>query len=116
MNWLVYKSDAQYHTTTDSDATFSQSLFDKLNLAETDTKSVDTEVRNAIAKSKRSLASGAKSAMSKISLGTCRSSMSVGEGVAYGEWLKKKDAEKRLKRKLIRQAQDQVRESLLGMA
>lgn len=36
--------------------------------------------------------------------------------MSYAEWLKKKDAEKRLKRKLIRQTQNQVREELLQIA
>ena len=104
MNWLVYKSDGQNHTTTLSGETVSQSLFNKLNPGDAETQSVDTEVRNAMTKSKKSLAPGGKNGMSKTSLGTCRSSMSAGDGLGYGEWCKKKDAEKRLKRKLIRQA------------
>lgn len=34
----------------------------------------------------------------------------------YDEWTKRKDAEKRLKRKLIRSSQNQVREELLQIA
>lgn len=47
-------------------------------------------------------------------------SKSVGEGtqerMTYKEWLKHKDAERRLKRKLISQAQNDVRTVLLEMA
>ena len=35
---------------------------------------------------------------------------------SYKDWVKQKDAEKRLKRKLITQAQDEIRQSLLDMA
>lgn len=35
------------------------------------------------------------------------------ENISFNEWLKNKDAERRLKRKLIEQAQDHVREELL---
>ena len=36
--------------------------------------------------------------------------------MTYKEWLKHKDVERRLKRKLITQAQDDVRQTLLEMA
>lgn len=38
------------------------------------------------------------------------------KGASYEEWVKRKDAEKRLKRKLIKSAQEQVREELLQIA
>ena len=42
--------------------------------------------------------------------GSCRG------GLAYSDWLKQKDAEKRLKRKLIIQAQNEIKEELLCVA
>lgn len=39
-----------------------------------------------------------------------------GEGLSYQDWLKAKDAEKRLKRKLIGQAQNEIKEELLEVA
>lgn len=37
-------------------------------------------------------------------------------GLSYQEWLKAKDAEKRLKRKLVGQAQNEIKEELLRVA
>ena len=39
-----------------------------------------------------------------------------GNGLSYTDWLKSKDAEKRLKRKLIAQAQNEIKEELLNVA
>ena len=39
-----------------------------------------------------------------------------GAGLSYSDWLKAKDAEKRLKRKLIDQAQNEIKEELLNVA
>ena len=39
-----------------------------------------------------------------------------GDGLSYEDWLKAKDAEKRLKRKLIYQAQNEIKEELLLVA
>ena len=39
-----------------------------------------------------------------------------GAGLSYSDWLKAKDAEKRLKRKLIGQAQIEIKEELLNVA
>jgi len=39
-----------------------------------------------------------------------------GDGLSYEDWLKAKDAEKRLKRKLIGQAQNEIKEELLQVA
>ncbi len=39
-----------------------------------------------------------------------------GSGLSYNDWLKSKDAEKRLKRKLINQAQNEIKEELLNVA
>lgn len=40
----------------------------------------------------------------------------AGNGMSYTDWLKAKDAEKRLKRKLVGQAQNEIKEELLGVA
>ena len=39
-----------------------------------------------------------------------------GTGLSYTDWLKSKDTEKRLKRKLIAQAQNEIKEELLTVA
>lgn len=39
-----------------------------------------------------------------------------GSGLSYSDWLKAKDAEKRLKRKLVGQAQNEIKEELLNVA
>ena len=43
-------------------------------------------------------------------------SKSTARGLSYQVWLKAKDAEKRLKRKLIGQAQNDIKEELLHVA
>jgi len=45
-----------------------------------------------------------------------KSQLQKGNGLSYSEWLKLKDSEKRLKRKLIIQAQNEVKEELLSVA
>ena len=44
------------------------------------------------------------------------SQLSKSGGLSYAEWLKLKDSEKRLKKKLVTQAQNEVKEELLHIA
>lgn len=48
----------------------------------------------------------------------CRSQLSqvTGRGLAFDEWVRKKEAEKRLKKKLIKDAKSEYRAELLEVA
>ena len=93
MNWLVYKSEgvsplkahlAQY----DSDAKVSEVLFDRLKTKDQERYSDYTE-----RKMNGTLDQKSNNAQSLSNL--------KNGGLSYAEWLKLKDSEKRLKKKLI---------------
>ena len=111
MNWLVYKSEgisplkahlAQY----DSDANkVSEILFDRLK-----TKDEERYSDYSDRKARGQLPSAPAS---QRDLKHSSSQYSKSGGLSYSEWLKLKDSEKRLKKKLIVQAQNEVKEELL---
>ena len=114
MNLLVYKADAQ---TTDArdfssiapmGATVSQVLYNRL-------KPEDQERYSDY--SQRSMINADKSQRNSQSAASQRNLNGFkGQGLCYQDWLKAKDAEKRLKRKLVGQAQNQIKEELLTVA
>ena len=89
MNWLVYK---QEKPDVDAGKKVSEILYNRLK-PDTDEKYSDLSERSHITDLKYS-----------------RMSQSGGKrGMSYQEWLKSKDAERRLKRKLIQEAQAEVK-------
>ena len=115
MNLLVYKDEANttqardYSTVAPADASVSKILYNRLTVKDEERYS-DYSQRSMYGKK----SSQSQSASARNLNGTMR--RQGGNGLSYNDWLKAKDAEKRLKRKLIGQAQNEVREELLSVA
>ena len=110
MNLLVYKGDAHSTNARDltmvppKDATVSSILFNRLNVKDEERYS-DYSQRSLLG-IKESNGDGLSGKRGK----------SRGQGLSYQDWLKAKDAEKRMRRKLINQAQNEIKEELLTVA
>ena len=109
MNWLVYMSEQQAEKMSAQEQSLSKVLKDKLNIQpeELEMVTMDSERKN-----NANLAAQNK----KVTIEEPNDSDGNQQTLTYKEWLKHKDAEKRLKRKLITQAQDELRTQLLQMA
>ncbi len=109
MNWLVYMSEQQAEKMSAQEQSLSKVLKDKLNIQpeELEMVTMDSERKN-----NANLAAQNK----KVTIEEPTDSDGNQQTLTYKEWLKHKDAEKRLKRKLITQAQDELRTQLLQMA
>ena len=118
MNLLVYKDEANttqardFSTVAPADASVSKILFNRLTVKDEERYS-DYSQRSMFGKTGNK-SSHSQSASARNLNGTMR--RHGGNGLSYNDWLKAKDAEKRLKRKLIGQAQNEVREELLAVA
>ena len=124
MNLLVYKDDAQSTQARDLtqmapvDASVSQVLFHRLQ-AKDEEKYSDYSQRELFSQFG---GGGNDDRTPKQNQGLFGPSGTTelrrygGSGLSYGDWLKRKDAEKRLKRKLVTQAQTEVKEELLDVA
>jgi len=112
MNLLVYKGEAQTTSARDLtqvaplDASVSQILYNRLNVKDEERYS-DYSTRKLVPNEKGALQYSTNSFQLA---GVPRSAIS------YNDWLKRKDAEKRLKRKLTIQAQNEIKEELLDVA
>lgn len=122
MNLLVYKADAQTTSARNltqmapPDAQVSEVLFHRLQTKDEERYS-DYSQRELFsqfggAKDDRQDSFGRFFGPS----GTTELRRYGGSGLSYGDWLKRKDAEKRLKRKLVNQAQNEIKEELLDVA
>ena len=117
MNWLVYKNENQTKTVRvnskgeiqPSEPKVSEVLFKRLKVNEEE-RYDDFSQRNLLAE----IEGNDPSRRSKTSLGSRGSQ--AGKRMSYAEWLKGKDAENRLRRKLTLQAQNEVKETLLEVA
>ena len=109
MNWLVYMSEQQAEKMSAQEQSLSKVLKDKLNIQpeELEMVTMDSERKN-----NANLAAQNK----KVTIEEPTDSDGNQQTLTYKEWLKHKDAEKRLKRKLITQAQDELRTQLLQIA
>ena len=109
MNWLVYMSEQQAEKMSAQEQSLSKVLKDKLNIQpeELEMVTMDSERKN-----NANLAAQNK----KVTIEEPTDSDGNQQTLTYKEWLKHKDAEKRLKRKLITKAQDELRTQLLQMA
>ena len=109
MNWLVYMSEQQAEKMSAQEQSLSKVLKDKLNIQpeELEMVTMDSERKN-----NANIAAQNK----KVTIEEPTDSDGNQQTLTYKEWLKHKDAEKRLKRKLITQAQDELRTQLLQMA
>lgn len=109
MNWLVYMSEQQAEKMSAQEQSLSKVLKNKLNIQpeELEMVTMDSERKN-----NANLAAQNK----KVTIEEPTDSDGNQQTLTYKEWLKHKDAEKRLKRKLITQAQDELRTQLLQMA
>lgn len=118
MNWLVYKDENKTETVrvnskgqiVSSDPKVSEILFKRLKVQEEE-RYDDFSQRNLLAEIDGNDPSQRRS---KTSLGSRASQ--AGKRLSYAEWLKGKDAENRLRRKLTMQAQNEVKETLLEVA
>ena len=112
MNLLVYKSEAQttnardFTEVTPAGAPISKVLFNRLKTSD------DERYSNY---SQASLYGIKKSEGSQVGLGRGKVAHR-GQGLAYQEWIKNKDMERRLKRKLTMQAKNDLKEELLVVA
>lgn len=108
MNWLVYKagdtSPGKNDGSTSDAANVSQLLFKRLD-AKDEERYSDYSNRKMLG-----LVGGGSQDGGSIAKGNNSG------GLSYSEWLKLKDSEKRLKRKLVTQAQNEVKEELLQVA
>ena len=104
MNWLVYKQDSEKHCTPEQD--LSVYLKEKLQVTETELLALNSDETNF-----KNSEKPWKAMQTKTSEPALRNSRP-----SYKEWLQMKDAQSRLKRKLITQAQDELRQQLLEMA
>lgn len=108
MNWLVYKDKVSQPPEQD----LSVFLREKLHVTQQEVELMDNE------EFKQRAGKDAWKTISQLSNKQSNDSQQAGRAsrLTYKEWLKLKDAEKRLKRKLITQAQEEVRQTLLQMA
>lgn len=107
MNLLVYKGEALQRSMSNvypADANVSQVLFNRLNVKD-DERFSDYSQRSLFGAGKTS-----------SELDKQKGGKNGRNGLSYQEWVKAKDAEKRLKRKLIGQAQNEIKEELLKVA
>lgn len=106
MNWLVYKGDDAKGTPGKAglDETVSKLLFSRLD-AKDEERYSDYSNRKMFGM----LENEGEDKGSKANLNGAG-------GLSYAEWLKLKDSEKRLKRKLVNQAQNDIKEELLQVA
>ena len=117
MNQLVYKEDANttsardFSTVAPTDASVSKILYSRLTVKDEERYS-DYSQRSMMGMKKQP----GSSAGSLNSKKAGQMQHSGGNGLSYTDWLKAKDAEKRLKRKLIGQAQNEIKEELLTVA
>ena len=120
MNLLVYKDDAQTTNARDltqvapPDASVSQVLFHRLQCKDEERYS-DYSQRELFGYKDDNQNSGKKNGLFGPS-GVTELRRYGGAGLSYADWLKRKDAEKRMKRKLVGQAQNEIKEELLHVA
>lgn len=113
MNLLVYKNEAQTTSArdltkvADPDANVSNILYNRLQVKDEERYS-DYSQRELFGQNNKSNAGSGRNMSAKSAQGRHR-----GSGLSYNDWLKAKDAEKRLKRKLVGQAQNEIKEELL---
>mmetsp|Transcript_5904 Transcript_5904/g.7162 ORF Transcript_5904/g.7162 Transcript_5904/m.7162 type:complete len:223 (-) Transcript_5904:1796-2464(-) len=119
MNLLVYKSDASTTSARDltqvapTDASVSQVLYHRLQVKD-DERYSDYSQRELFGYKDDERAQTKPGIFGPAGVSELR--RYGGSGLSYADWLKRKDAEKRLKRKLVCEAQNEIKDELLHVA